>query len=145
MRVSINVRMCVLPLFALGAITLGQEVKPQPAFSPEQAVRLHEVASRTRTDQAHLRTALVDAQHKLAACYSSFELDSLRIEKHQDEIINLQRNLLESHDFMQKDVREIVGSKGFAPFMKRVESATDADRSMLGLPTAGARKPATAP
>jgi peptidoglycan hydrolase CwlO-like protein len=110
-------------LISVAATLAAAQNSTPPPLTAEQVAQVRALVQRTQTEQAQLKTALAEAQEKLAECYSSFELDDDRINGLQAEIIDLQRKLLASHHTMQKELRPIVGPERFRILIRRIENA----------------------
>jgi hypothetical protein len=92
-----------------------------PPLTSQQIMKLQQLVRRTQNCDAELKAALNDRQQTLMKAYSQFELDQKRISKMHEEIIDLQRNLLENYRGLQVELREIVGEQRFLHLKKRID------------------------
>ena len=113
----------VVMLFVVTSGAVGAVQPSYPPFTPEQVVQVRALVERTQANQKQLKAALVEAQEKLAGCYSGFELNDDRIALVHREIAGLQQKLLDSHYSMQKELRKIVAPDQFEGLTRRIAGA----------------------
>ena len=94
--------------------------RPAP-LDQAQIVRLQQVVRRTQERNVELKAALDERQQELMGAYSQFELDETRISQSHEEIIVLQRKLLENYRDLQVELRAIVGEQRFAQLKARID------------------------
>ena len=94
-----------------------------PPLTPDQLVQVRALVQRTQANQTQLRAALVEAQEKLAGCYSGFNLNDDRIVLLHRDIASLQQKLLDSHYSTQKELRKIVAPDQFEGLARRIAGA----------------------
>lgn len=86
-----------------------------------QIAKLQQMVRRTQDRNVALKAALDERQQELMGAYSQFDLDETRISQLHEEIIVLQRKLLENYRDLQVELRAIVGERRFAQLKARID------------------------
>jgi Spy/CpxP family protein refolding chaperone len=109
-------------VLTVGMCSLGQGT-PAPQLTDEQLARVRNLLKSHQDEQPRLKAELDKAQQKLAALYSSYQLDEAAVTKAQQEVLNAQQKLLQSYHTMQKELRSIIGPERFQIMSRRIEQA----------------------
>ena len=86
-----------------------------------QITKLQQVVRQTLDHNTKSKEGLDDRQQALMKAYSQFELDEQRISKLHEEIVDLQRELLDSYRVLQVELRATVGEERFLQLKKRID------------------------
>jgi cobalamin biosynthesis Mg chelatase CobN len=86
-----------------------------------QITKLQQVVRQTLDHHTKSKEGLDDRQQALMKAYSQFELDEQRISKLHEEIVDLQRELLDNYRALQVELRAIVGQERFLQLKKRID------------------------
>lgn len=102
-------------------LCIPSEQDPAAPLTQPQIAKLRVLLREKQDESAALKAALVDKQRELMRVYDDFEPDMQRIAKVHEEIIALQRKLLENHHAVQMSVRKVVGEQKFARVKARLD------------------------
>src|SRR2546422_10649581 len=101
--------------FVLAVLLASAQDQPpnSPPLTEEQRARLSRVANGAQQDAARFKSLLKDREQELAQVYALYDLDEQRATKLEAEILELQRQMLDSHRKLQVDLRAVVGKERF--------------------------------
>lgn len=102
-------------------LVVGAVPDSQPPLTHTQITELQQVVRETLDRNKKSKEGLDDRQQALMKAYSQFELDEQGISKLHEEIVDLQRELLENYRVLQMELRAIVGEQRFLQLQKRID------------------------
>jgi hypothetical protein len=108
----------VVLIALLGA---DQRVADPPSLAQPQIAQIRKLIQATKSHDAKINSQLVERQQELIAAYAEFELNEKRIERLQEEVVDLQRQLLANYHRLQMGLRKATGPERF----KTVKSRAD--------------------
>jgi hypothetical protein len=107
-------------LIACSSLCSAADEPAPPPPSPEQIVRVRKLVQSVQAEATVLQARLDQRQRELGEVYTVYELDEVRAQKLQAEIVELQRLLLANHHRMQAELRVIVSRERFEFLRKRL-------------------------
>ena len=105
------------------ATMLGPEPQDrrQPPLSDEQAAQIRTLIQETKARDSRIKTQLARCQRELTDAYRGFEIDEKNILQLQQEIVDLQKSLLDNYHRLQTGLRRIAGRERFKVIKTRVD------------------------
>ncbi|MDG1896603.1 MAG: hypothetical protein P8J37_17000 [Fuerstiella sp.] len=107
-------------LFCTLLIAGGQD-DPAAPLTQIQISKLQQVVRNAQHQKDAITADLENRQRELMAAYSEFKLNEKQIVKLHQEIVELQRQLLDNYRHLQVELRDIVGKPGFLRLKRRVD------------------------
>ena len=99
----------------------GAQTDPAAPLTQTQISKLRQVVRHAQDRKDAITADLEDRQQKLTEAYSQFSLDEKLIARLHDEIVDLQRQLLDNYRNLQIQLRNVVGQPGFLRLKKRID------------------------
>jgi hypothetical protein len=110
--------------FVLAALLALSQDKPSdpPPLTQEQRTRLTRLAHDTQRESARLKALLEERQQELSRVYAAYDLDLPRATQLEAEILDLQRQMLDTYRKMQVELRAVVSKERFMTLKKRIDN-----------------------
>jgi len=102
-------------------LVVGAAPDRQTPLTHAQITKLQQVVRQTLVRNTKSKEGLDDRQQALMKAYSQFELDEQHISQLHEEIVDLQRELLDSYRVLQVELRATVGEERFLQLKKRID------------------------